>query len=46
MLPAVRGLPPLEKPQVEAGNVVDVTLGGMTALQLAQKLDQYFGVAP
>lgn len=26
------------------GNVVDVTLGGLTAAQLAQKLNQFFGV--
>jgi len=30
----------------ESGQVVDVTLGGMDAAQLAQKLNQYFGVAP
>lgn len=28
----------------EDGNVVDVTLGALTASQLAQKLDQFFGV--
>lgn len=28
----------------ENGNVVDVTLGALTAGQLAQKLDQFFGV--
>ena len=30
----------------ESGVVVDVTLGRLTAQQLAQKLDQFFGVAP
>lgn len=30
----------------EAGAVVDVTLGGMTAAQLATKLEQFFGVTP
>jgi hypothetical protein len=29
----------------ENGSVVDVTLGRLTADQLAQKLDQFFGVA-
>ena len=29
----------------ELGQVVDVTLGGMTADQLAQKLNQFFGVS-
>jgi thiol-disulfide isomerase/thioredoxin len=30
----------------EVGAVVDVTLGGMTAQQLAAKLQQFFGVTP
>lgn len=30
----------------ESGQVVDVTLGGMDAAQLAQKLNQFFGVTP
>jgi len=30
----------------EAGVVIDVTLGGMTAQQLAAKLEQFFGVIP
>lgn len=30
----------------ESGQVVDVTLGGMTASTLAGKLQQFFGVAP
>ena len=30
----------------EAGVVIDVTLGGMTAQQLAAKLEQFFGVTP
>jgi len=30
----------------EVGAVVDVTLGGMTAQQLASKLQQFFGVTP
>ena len=29
----------------ETGNVVDVTLGGMTAGQLAAKIDQFFGIS-
>jgi thiol-disulfide isomerase/thioredoxin len=28
------------------GDVVDVTLGGMSAQQLAQKIEQFFGVGP
>ena len=30
----------------KAGVVIDVTLGGMTAQQLAAKLEQFFGVIP